>query len=98
MIPGEVRRTDPQTSHDAANALDASQLERLVVGCIRKNGPIASDRVAQMLGMSLQSISPRFRPLANKGLIRVNTAGAHGEAVTVKSLTSNRQRMTWIAR
>ena len=97
MIPGEVRRTDPQTSHDAANALDASQLERLVVGCIRKNGPIASDRVAQMLGMSLQSISPRFRPLANKGLIRVNTS-AHGEAITVKSLTSNRQRMTWIAK
>ena len=97
MIPGEVRRTDPQTSHDAANALDASQLERLVVGCIRKNGPIASDRVAKMLGMSLQSISPRFRPLANKGLIRVNTLG-DGKAITVKSLTSNRQRMTWIAR
>jgi predicted transcriptional regulator len=97
MIPGEVRGTDPQTSHDAANALNASQLERLVVDCIRKNGPIASDRVAQILGMSLQSISPRFRPLANKGLIRVNTF-ENGEAITVKSLTSNRQRMTWVAR
>ena len=97
MIPGEVRRTDPQTSHDAAKALDATQLERLVAGCIRKHGPIAADKVAQILGMNLQSISPRFRPLANKGLIRVNTVG-NGKVVTVKSLTSNRQRMTWIAR
>ena len=96
MITGEARRTDPQTSHDAANALDVSQLERLVVDCIRKHGPIASDRVAQILGIDLQSISPRFRPLANKRMIRTNEL-ANGVIVTVKSLTSNRQRMTWIA-
>ena len=97
MIKGQARETDPQTSHDAANAMDATALERRVVGCVRKYGPIASDRVSLILDVDLQSVSPRFRPLANKGMIRPNKL-ENGENITVKSLTSNRQRMTWVAR
>jgi len=95
-VIGHARTTDPQTSHAAANAVDAKTLERLVFGCVRKNGPIAADRVAQLLGLDLQSVSPRFRPLAEKGMIRPYEAG--GQAITHKSLTSNRQRITWVAR
>jgi hypothetical protein len=95
MTKGQARFSDPQTSHDAANNIDVARLERLVVGCVQRHGPVASDRVSQILGVDLQSVSPRFRPLANKGLIQSHVID--GEIATVKSLTSNRQRMTWIA-
>lgn len=96
-VAGHARTTDPHTSHAAANTVYTKTLEHLVFSCVYKKGPIASDRVAQLLGLDLQSVSPRFRPLANKGMIRPY-ATADGEAVTHKSLTSNRQRMTWVAR
>jgi len=91
---GNARFSDPQTSHDAANNVDAAKLERLVVGCIQEHGPVASDKVSQILGIDLQSVSPRFRPLANRGLIKQHMV--NGNPATVKSLTSNRQRMMWV--
>ena len=94
MTKGQARFSDPQTSHDAANNIDVARLERLVVGCIQEYGPVASDRVSKILGVDLQSVSPRFRPLANKGLIQPHMV--NGDPATVKSLTSNRQRMTWV--
>lgn len=66
---GLARHSDPQTSHDAAESIDASLLERLVVDVLKKNGAMTSEQVAIVLNMNLVSISPRFRPLATKGLI-----------------------------
>lgn len=64
-----ARNTDPETSHEAALNLDANLLERLVLETLLKHGPLTSEGVADLLKISLVSISPRFRPLVNKGKI-----------------------------
>ena len=87
-----ARFSDPQWC--AEHFDDVVNLERLVVGCIQEHGPVASDKVSQILGIDLQSVSPRFRPLAMRGLIKKHMV--NGNPATVKSLTSNRQRMMWV--
>jgi predicted ArsR family transcriptional regulator len=66
---GLARYTDPSTSHDAAESIDTTQLERMVFNVLKEYGPQTSEQVAEKLKMPLVSISPRFRPLANKGKI-----------------------------
>ena len=68
---GSARRTDPATSHEAAQALDATQLEALVLETIRQcpNGATGYELDKALPGIGIQTISPRFAPLKRKGLI-----------------------------
>lgn len=96
MSNAYARRTDPATSHEAAHAMDetmnASRLERMVFNIVLDSGDrgATSDEVAQRLGMDLQSITPRFKPLESKGYI-------FRSEMRRSSLTSNRSRQVWMA-
>jgi hypothetical protein len=70
MAEAYARTSDPDTSHDAARAVDASRLEQVVLGTLKTYGPLTARGVAHLSLVDLQSITPRFAPLARKGLIR----------------------------
>jgi len=72
---GLARNTDPPTSKVAAQTVKAARLELLVLGVfvkMRKQGKFGGltiRELAKIEDYDLWSISPRFRPLVNKGLI-----------------------------
>ena len=66
-----ARRTDPATSHVAALTVDANRLEGLVVALLERNpdGLIVKE-IASLLDIDKWSISPRMKPLEEKGLVQ----------------------------
>lgn len=67
-----VRRTDPDTSYDAAETVDTTKLETLVYQAVKSFGAagcIADDVVEMYPQHGVQTLTPRFRPLLAKGLI-----------------------------
>ena len=70
-----VRRDDPSTSHDAAQQMDATAMESIVADAIwgfRAEGAIA-DQVCDALPQhAYNSITPRFKPLKEKGIVIVD--------------------------
>ena len=70
-----VRRNDPSTSHDAAEQMDATAMESIVADAIwgfRAEGAIA-DQVCDALPQhAYNSITPRFKPLKEKGIVIVD--------------------------
>ena len=91
---GLARHTDPETSHEAAESLDVSKLEQLVVDYLLEHGDNIVEKVCAGLGRRWQSISPRFRPLCNKG--RIYEAGfaiaSSGRRVIVWSANPEHKR------
>lgn len=63
-----ARRSDPDTSHEAAESVKLSQLEAVVLEALKQfqNGATASELCAH-LEMEWQSVSPRLAPLCRKG-------------------------------
>lgn len=63
---------DPETSHQAAQEVDASRLETLVLLELDKKGNYGATtfELSQNLAVERVSISPRMRPLANRGEVR----------------------------
>jgi|TARA_R110000796_G_C14536098_1_gene432420 hypothetical protein len=92
-LSGAVRGTDPSTSHEAAAATNATQLEELVFNSLLRDGPGASDTVAERLHIDKDSITPRFAPLRRRGRIRARVI--NGVVVKQKSLTSKSPRIVW---
>ena len=87
-----VRRTDPDTSVDAAILLDPTKLEKIVLDKVAEcgeEGATMSEIEIMLKGLHPSSITPRFRPLIEKGHIIVDDR-------TRKGLRSNRQqRIHW---
>jgi DNA-binding CsgD family transcriptional regulator len=65
-----ARRNDPGTSKDAARSINTTPLEAAVYGCLKAHGPKTSFEIADILRLSLVTVSPRLRPLADKCLVR----------------------------
>lgn len=65
-----ARRTDPDTSHEAAAVVDVLGLEDRVLKVLAARGPLTAKEVAEILEIPQVSASPRFSPLAEKGLIK----------------------------
>ena len=65
---GLARNSDPDTSKDAAK-LNTTFLQQQVLFCLLKNGSCTAEEVSELVGISQQSITPRFRGLVEKGLI-----------------------------
>lgn len=65
------RRTDPDTSHAAAEKINSTRLEQLVYEVIARhpNGCISDDVVKALPGHGVQTLSPRYAPLIRKGFI-----------------------------
>lgn len=72
MSDALARVTDPSTSHAAAESIAGAlpKLESVVLQALRAapNGATSTE-LAQALDLSLVTVSPRLRPLANRGLI-----------------------------
>ena len=67
-----VRREDPATSHDAAESIDATAMERVVADAIWEFGAAGAiaDEVCNALPRhAYNTITPRFKPLKDKGII-----------------------------
>lgn len=84
-----ARTTDPETSREAARALDPTDLERRVLDAIRTLGGATIHEVAEITGLPEVSVSPRFRPLASKGLIEESGAWRRNP--------SGRRAIVWVA-
>lgn len=69
-----ARRRDPGTSHGAAASLagkPVAELQQRVLDAIRALGGRATiNDVARHTGLAEVSVSPRFKPLRRRGLIR----------------------------
>lgn len=77
MREAYARTADPMTSHNAADRVEAviPRLEKLVLDHLeerRRNdlGGSTSKEIAHALGLDHVTISPRMRPLCNRGMIR----------------------------
>lgn len=65
------RKTDPETSKQAAESVPVERLERMVYEAIKTlpDGAIADDLEKILPGVKLNSITPRIAPLIKKGYI-----------------------------
>ena len=69
-----ARNTDPETSHESADAVQgakASRIEQMVLDALlaaRGRGMTPHELVAY-IGLPWSTVTPRLRPLANRGLV-----------------------------
>lgn len=85
-----ARRSDPETSKEAGRSVNTTMLEAAVYGCLKAHGPKTSFEIADILRLSLVTVSPRLRPLADKGLVRdsgVRRIGESGRGQIVWEIT-----------
>ena len=68
-----VRTNDPQTSHDAAHAVDSTKLEQIVYEAIKSfpDGCISDEVLEALPEHRYSSITPRYRALLDKGFIEI---------------------------
>ena len=68
-----ARITDPDTSHEAAKALDTTRLEAIVLDAFKNapNGLTQDELGDRMPAFTLNTITPRLAPLVRKGFLRV---------------------------
>ena len=69
-----VRKEDPATSHQAAQAVDTTKMESLVYETIAAYGPdgcISDDVLAKLPFLPYSSVTARYKALIDKGFIEV---------------------------
>ena len=68
-----VRKEDPTTSHQAAQAVDSTKLEQMVYEAIKSNpeGCISDEILEMYPNYPYSSITARYRALLDKDLIEV---------------------------
>jgi hypothetical protein len=69
-----VRKKDPATSHEAAQAVDTTKLEQMVYEAIKgfPDGCISDEILAMYPNYPYSSITARYRALLDKGFIEVS--------------------------
>ena len=65
-----ARNTDPATSHAAAATVDANALEERTLEVLRSEGNLTTKEMSGLTGIHVNSLSPRMKPLEEKGLVR----------------------------
>lgn len=68
-----VRKEDPSTSHEAAQGVDTTKLERIVYEAIKgfPNGCISDEVLEALPNYRYSSITPRYKALLQKGFIEI---------------------------
>ena len=68
-----VRKEDPSTSHEAAQGVDTTKLERIVYEAIKgfPNGCISDEVLEALPDYRYSSITPRYKALLQKGFIEI---------------------------
>ena len=71
MTTAHARRSDPITSHQAAFRISASlnRLEQLVIDTLTEYGGMTTKELSEHTGEDRVTISPRVKPLRDKGRI-----------------------------
>jgi hypothetical protein len=69
-----VRNQDPATSHQAAQLVDSTKLEKMVYEAIKSHpeGCISDDILSMFPNYPYSSITARYRALLDKGFIEVS--------------------------
>jgi hypothetical protein len=84
---GEVRNTDPSTSVEAAEGIDATRLENIAYFVLKKDGGWRSYfEWAQLAGLELSSTTPRGRPLWLKGRVKRETRPGQNARGKIRNL------------
>lgn len=81
--PGLARRDDPETSHDAAESIDATNLIEKMYRVMERYGDrgCTSDDVGRHLpGIGVQTYSPRFRQMLDRGMIECTGEKRKGDS------------------
>ena len=88
-----ARRQDPRTSHDAAASVDVERLQGMILSAL---GPqiwlhtgLTTGEIADYIRVPRDSVSPRMKPLVDKGLVidsGIRRAGPSGRACIVWKL------------
>lgn len=68
---GLARHSDPPTSHMAAEQVNVTRIEYIVAAAIRRAGSrgLIAAELPDQTGLPLNTVTPRTRPLADKGVI-----------------------------
>ena len=66
-----ARNTDPTTSHEAAEKVKVGHLEMMVLDALLAAGVrgMTSHELVADIGLPWSTVTPRLRPLANRGLV-----------------------------
>ena len=70
-MSAHARRTDPATSHEAAASVSmrVTDLELKVLAALVPRGPSTAHQLAEYIGESLVTVSPRMAPLEARGMV-----------------------------
>jgi predicted ArsR family transcriptional regulator len=89
--PPRARNTDPETSHDAAEAVNLNRLQNAILGFLDGAGfrGATCGEMAQALGIPRDSLSPRMRTLEAYHLVI--------ETAIRRKLPGGRPQIVWLA-
>jgi predicted ArsR family transcriptional regulator len=78
---GRARRQDPDTSKKAAARVPVADLEQRVLRALQlSKAGMTTHELAWLLKVDLVSVSPRMRPLTEKGLVRDSGERRRGDS------------------
>lgn len=78
---GRARRRDPDTAKKAAGSVEVTDLEGRVVQALKLcRAGMTTHELARILKLELVTVSPRMRPLAEKGLVYDSRERRRGES------------------
>jgi hypothetical protein len=91
MSEAFARSTDPETSQQAARTVNVTYLEGKVVAAIKAldYAGATQDDVVKLTGLPSNSVTPRFKPLLDKGVVYASGSrkGASGKSQRLLFLT-----------
>jgi hypothetical protein len=95
---GASRWSDPNTSHAAADTVNATRLEDIVYVATFKAGDdgLTWDETAAVTGLDKASVSPRFAPMMRKKMLRIKL-DTLGQQVKRSNGRSGRQQLVRVA-
>lgn len=82
MTAALARAADPQTSFEAAWSVNVPDLEAAVLKALKLSFPsgATSHELAEHMGLSLVSVSPRMKPLRARGLVKHSDVRRRGSS------------------
>jgi hypothetical protein len=91
MAGGNSRKDDPDTSREAAEAVNAPRLMDLVYAEMKRIGtPMTVVEIANNLKILRDSISPRMQQMVDRGVIEKD-----GERPCINASGRSRRMITW---
>lgn len=91
--PGVARHSDPVTSQFAAQRVSATHLEQIVYAYLFKTGlELTALEIARGMHMDIRTVSPRLKPLENKGGVMRS-----GKRYCVNDAGNPSLMITWLA-